>query len=536
MPTFEFTGPDGKSYEVSGPEGSTAQEAFGHLQSQIGQSTPEAAAPPPEAPTVLAPERPHTGYAATVRATMSGENPVAHGQARPVGEIAKSYGDIAQGVPTGAIGGVLGIPGNVESLGRAGLNAVGAPVSTESFLPTSGRVEDAMAGPAPNSDVATGRAIGELIGPAAGVKAVKGASLAVGRPIAGGGPTEAAKAASDAGYKLPPAMASKSPGVVSQALGAISGKLKLQQAASAVNQQNTNRLAAEALGLHGDELLTEEALDAVRKVGGQAYSAVSKAVPEIVPDDQFRKTASALGNRLSEAAKAFPGLVKNDEIENLSQTLQDAQAFSPQAGLDLVKHLRSDAVSNIKAFDDPGRQALGLAQRHAAEAVDDLMERRISEAGKPDIVHSYRDARQLIARSYDVQAAIDANGDVSARVIAGLAKKGRPLSGELKDIASAGSAFPKATQRLANVGGEEKIGILDLGAAAASHGATLPLSLGRPASRNILLSPTFQNMLMRPPALNGLADRTGSVNAFALAVPDAVRPENALNYAVNRPK
>lgn len=486
-------------------------------------------------PTILAPERPHTGYAATVRATMSGENAPDHVQARPVADIAKSYGDIAGGVPTGAAGGILGIPGNVESLGRQGLSAVGVPVSTESFLPTSGRVENAIAGPAPNSDVAAGRAIGELVGPAAGLKATKGVSLAVGRPIAGVGPTEAAKAASDAGYALPPAMASKSPGIVSQALGAISGKLKLQQAASAANQENTNRLAAEALGLHGETPLTEEALDAVRKTGSKAYETVSKAVPEIAPDEAFRQTVAGLGNRLSEASKAFPGLVKNDEIENLSKTLYDAQEFSPQAGLDLVKHLRADATANIKAFDKPAQQALGLAQRKAADAVDDLMERRISEAGKPEIVHAYRDARQLIARSYDVQAATDANGDVSARIIAGLAKKGRPLSGELKDIASAGSAFPKATQRLSQVGGEEKIGILDLGAAAASHGATLPLSLGRPAARSAILSPTFQNMIMRPP-VNALSDGRGAVNALALALPDAVRPENALNYSVNRPQ
>ena len=44
MPTFEFTSPDGKTYQVAGPEGSTQEEAFGHLQSQLGQS--QTAAPP----------------------------------------------------------------------------------------------------------------------------------------------------------------------------------------------------------------------------------------------------------------------------------------------------------------------------------------------------------------------------------------------------------------------------------------------------------------------------------------------------------
>lgn len=42
MPDFTFSSPDGKSYTVSGPEGATAEQAFGMLQKQIG--TPSVAA------------------------------------------------------------------------------------------------------------------------------------------------------------------------------------------------------------------------------------------------------------------------------------------------------------------------------------------------------------------------------------------------------------------------------------------------------------------------------------------------------------
>lgn len=41
MPTFTFTSPDGKSYDVEGPEGATAEQAFEILQSQIGSAKPE---------------------------------------------------------------------------------------------------------------------------------------------------------------------------------------------------------------------------------------------------------------------------------------------------------------------------------------------------------------------------------------------------------------------------------------------------------------------------------------------------------------
>jgi hypothetical protein len=47
MPTFNFTGPDGKSYSVEGPEGSTPEQAFQVLQRQLA-SAPQESAPKPD--------------------------------------------------------------------------------------------------------------------------------------------------------------------------------------------------------------------------------------------------------------------------------------------------------------------------------------------------------------------------------------------------------------------------------------------------------------------------------------------------------
>jgi hypothetical protein len=43
MPTFKFTGPDGKQYTVNGPDGATEQQAFQMLQSQISAAKPSTA-------------------------------------------------------------------------------------------------------------------------------------------------------------------------------------------------------------------------------------------------------------------------------------------------------------------------------------------------------------------------------------------------------------------------------------------------------------------------------------------------------------
>lgn len=51
MPTFTFTSPDGKNYDVNGPDGSTKEQAFQVLQAQLGQGQqPASQAQQPKAP------------------------------------------------------------------------------------------------------------------------------------------------------------------------------------------------------------------------------------------------------------------------------------------------------------------------------------------------------------------------------------------------------------------------------------------------------------------------------------------------------
>lgn len=474
-----------------------------------------------------------TGFAGQVGDALSGASAPGPLKIPTAAEVGRQFADEGRGVAVGVPSGVVGMPGDFESFGRHIISKV-APISAQATFPTSQDVGNAIAGEPSSPEEAAGRMIGNFIGPGAALKAVRiGSGLIA--PGRGAGASEAARAAHEAGYVLPPAMVSARPGVVSQGLAMLSGKVKLQQAASAKNQDITNRLAAEALGLHGDTPMTGGALNAVRKTASEAYKNVANSVSQIVPDEAFKADVSGLGPRVAEAAKAFPGLVKNDDIKNLSETLANAGEFSPQAGLELVRHLRADAAANLKAFSDPGRQALGLSQRQAAEAVDNLIERNLTAVGKPDLVKEYRDMRQLLARSYDVEAATNAEtGNVNARIIGALAKKGRPLMGQLRDIANAARAFPKAMQNPEMFGGTEGLGILDAGAAAMSHGATLPVSIARPAVRSALLSSPYQNMLMRLP--NAARSNTAIENPLALMLPlpNMARPENPLYNSVKQ--
>ena len=473
------------------PEGTTRSELMRRV-GKLGNAQPQQQETP--ASIFAKTEVPHTGYRAQVQAAFTGPGPEKI-QPKSVGELARNYGDIGIGVAEGIPSGIAGLPGDVESTGRF----IGKPVgvSQETVLPTSEDVGNALFGKAPNAYVAAGRAGGNFIAPAAAANVVRGARLLANPLVAGEGPTAAAQAAHQAGYVLPPAMASNRPGVVSNVLSGVSGKQKLQQAASIQNQVNTNRLAAQSLGLPANTPLSERVLNAVRYGAGRAYRDVARVVPQVAPDAAFQRTIGRLGGRQSAAAQAFPGLVHNAEIDNLATTLQNTQSFTPQEGLDLVRQLRHDASANLRAFDNPHQQSLGLAQREAADAVDDLIERRAAAAGQPDVVNRYRAARTRIARSYDVRAALNqGNGDVSARMLAALRRRGRRLGGPLQDVANAAEAFPPAMQNPAGIGGVERLGILDLAAAAATQGATVPLSLARPSARTVMLSPTYQNLLM----------------------------------------
>lgn len=324
------------------------------------------------------------------------------------------------------------------------------------------------------------------------------------------GPTSAAKAAHDAGYVLPPVEATAGDqGIVSSLLSGWSGKIKTQQAASEANQAVTTKLATKALGLPEGTPLTDKVFEQLRADAGQKYKAVTQSIPTVYVDLNpqisawYDQAVGQLGGANSQAAKYFPDITKNQDILNLSNELARVRDFPTEAGVEVVKELRHNATANLKSIGDPSKHALGLAQRQGADLVDELMERNIEAAGKPDVIAAYKDARRLIAKSYDVQSATNsATGDVNAAGLAKLAAKGRPLTDELKAIADAAAAFPKDVQNPAKFGGNEPFSALDFfgatGSAVAGHPGAAGAILGRPVARAAILSGPYQRGLMTP--------------------------------------
>lgn len=101
MPTFEFTSPDGKTYEVNGPDGSTKEQAFAHLQGQIGSA-------PQEKPSSIA------------------------------DAIRSIPGGLAQGVA-----GLAGLPGDITHLANVGLDKLTGAHVADMKIPGQFTSEDA---------------------------------------------------------------------------------------------------------------------------------------------------------------------------------------------------------------------------------------------------------------------------------------------------------------------------------------------------------------------------------------------------------
>ena len=335
---------------------------------------------------------------------------------------------------------------------------------------------------------AAGKGLGDLIGwgvPKA-VQTLSGNRAA--SQIANAQRDAAAMSAKEAGYVIPPS--DVNPSFINETLGGLSGKIKTAQVASAKNQGTTNALARKALGVADDVPLTADTLASIRAEAGKAYEAV-RGVGTIKADAPYMHALEGLAAKYEGAGKDFPGLAKS-AVTDLVDSLKQPQ-FEASSAIDAIKVLRETAD---KAFRS-GDSGLGKAAKSAAGEMESLLDRHLQATGAPaDLLKSFRDARQTIAKTYTVQKALNSEtGDVSAQMLAGQLKKGKPLSGDLLDIAKIGSAFPKATQTLKEA--PKAVSPLDFAVGAVSPLGAATIA-ARPAVRSLLLSKTYQDLLANP--------------------------------------
>ncbi len=351
---------------------------------------------------------------------------------------------------------------------------------------------------------------------------------------------ESAIRAQDLGYVLP--VSEADPTLLNRFITGYGGKLQTQQSASIKNQPVTNSLAKKAVGVSEGVDLSYDVLKAVREKAGKSYQAVKDSKEPIYSNNQYVKAIDDLSQDWNAAERDFPELAKNrSEIGDL-QTMMKKAYVSPTGAIEMVKNLRGDATANLKNFTDNQKVALGRAQRKAANALDQLIEDNLQHSAvteaqaalpvgnplrgmtpeevlkldaktlppeitnhpKMKLVNEYKKARQVIAKTHDIEAALnDSTGNVNAVYLGKILQKGK-LSGELKDIAEFASSFKKAAQTPEAIGAHPGISPLDVAVAGIEGGTALAAgkpglaaglvgaTLGRPAVRAFGLSDLYQ--------------------------------------------
>lgn len=306
----------------------------------------------------------------------------------------------------------------------------------------------------------------------------------------------AATAGREAGYVIPPTQVK--PTLTNRLLEGFSGKLTTAQNASARNQGVTNELARKAINAPE---LTPEGLQAVRSQANKAYDVLGQSAP-FQADDAFRAALDKAGASSKQLKADFPELV-NKDVDSLVEGLAGRAEFDAQSTIEAIKRLRASASAN-RISTDPEKKALGAVQSKVSSALEDLIERNLQSQGNSQALEAYRAARQTLAKTYDIEKALNpASGNVDANKLAQLLKKGRPLTGELKTIAEFSSSFPKATQTVERMGSLPQTSPLDwaamgLGSAATGNPLMMAGVLARPAARSAVLSPMVQNRLTQP--------------------------------------
>lgn len=333
-----------------------------------------------------------------------------------------------------------------------------------------------------------------------------------------------AKRAVDLDYALTPEMTGKTSLPTKLAAG-FAGQEKLQFAASAKNQANSNAIAAREIGTDARNPLTPAVYKHVRDQAAAPYGKIAEAVPQLgnlAKDPEWQSALREIKDPKG-LAQEFPEWSKNPDIAVLHDMLAAKTEMPTDRALRLVQQLRDEANQNFKVNDGSRIQkhSLAVAERRAADAIEGVIERRVADveqfernfsasprAELKTLVDDYRRARTVLAKSHDLEAATDSQGNVLAARLAQLrATKGRPLSGGLKDIADVFDAFPKAMRNPAQISGKQEFSYLDALSAgvlggSGHYGVMTGLLGARPLTKSTLLSGPFQRHLTNAPVKN----------------------------------
>lgn len=574
MPKFRITAPDGTTYDVTGPEGSTEQEALAQVQAQHpAQDQSQHVAQPQgvemKTYTSTRPGRPIT-YQAPVNDTRSvlqhfkdtGRDVLAGG------ESALQIGTGVVALPISGLAG-LAVGGDANTIRRTqqaltyqprseggqtitggvtapltaydkGANWLGEKTAEKTGSPFLGSAAYTLASlvPAlatggeslarlPARNLATRSAEGAATREIAQVpqQAVAPSSGAVDLTAVNAERQKVFQEARAKGLVAPPTAIN--PSAVNTAAESLGGKAMVRQDVLAKNQPKINQLLAEDMGLPKNQPITRGSLRAVRQQFGSTKNEV-KQQGAFKSDDQYLTDVTKLESIGSEVEGAYPGSKPKADPE-IQKVLDSALVDTHDAAsaVNYATILRERARANFQAArfkgGDSQLTALAKTQRGVADAIESLITRNLEANGKTELAKAWEEGRIKTAKSFDAEAALKGNDIVGSR-LAKQYQKGKPMSGNFGLVARFVDQFEELGARPKSGVGVSKLGaVLGLGGAVAGHPGFMAIPVAGYAARKIMLGNRVQNALARssvvrsraPSKYNALRKGAAVTNALA---------------------
>lgn len=475
MAEYNVTSPDGTKYRVTGPDGASEAEVLAQVKAyKPAGATPAAAAAPTPAKPAEAPPAPakEPGMADFVLGNIN--KGVANLAGMPV-DVARNLANLGiagAGTIQGAIGGkppdlipetspggsqwlqslmqrgkMIGPGAEPESIaGRYGAAALQA-------LPAAliGRPPNAIGALRQGTAAATSGMAGEL-GADIGGEAYRGpASMLPGfRTMQEKSPGERATAArkaerfgkaKDMGIPIPP-----------------------REMAVDKPQQSIQDLANRHLGQPPGTEITPETLKAYRNAYVPDYKAAFKSPPLIkglIPSKGFQAEIQRLGDEISSGTQELPQTFKG--IKEATRLLSEYGYAQMPAGVRgivppraapipaanvqrAIRTMREGASANFAAGGE-NNLALARAQKGIANALEGLVEENLQRTGQTALMEKFRTARTQMAKSFDIEESLDpSTRKLSGARLSSSMTGGRPISGELRDLAEVSGQFPGAVK------------------------------------------------------------------------------------------
>jgi len=315
--------------------------------------------------------------------------------------------------------------------------------------------------------------------------------------------------ARNAGFKIPVSMVDPGGvrGYINDRLESFGGKAAIKNTASLNNAEIRKQLAAKELQMPPETALTIMKLDEYRNRESVPYRDVS-SLPTMQP---VRTMVNTNPNR-----NAYPILTPQ---QSAAEALRD------------LKQARYDANNKWMEYNKVGggevsvlEQAKALSQK--VDALEQHLQNTAIAAGKPELADALSSARTKIAKSYDVEQALNqGDANISGAPFAAKLKAQRPLTGWLDLIGRTQQAFPQVMaegQRLQSSGVSNTDMMTSAALGAIGHAtfglpgtaaavAPFIVPAARSGARALTANPTYQQLMARsyePSIISKILEKT----------------------------